>query len=93
MSVEDAASTWDEEKSPFITVATFTVAPQPSWNREREREINDGMSFRPWNGLAAHRPLGSIMRMRKLAYAQGAAFRSQRNPTPVEEPTEKLVSA
>lgn len=93
MSVEDAASEWDEEKSPFITVATLTVAPQPSWNREREREINDGMSFRPWNGLAAHRPLGSIMRMRKLAYAQGAAFRSQRNPTPVEEPTEKLVSA
>jgi hypothetical protein len=93
MSIEDAASVWDEDKSPFITVALLTVAPQPSWNAERDREINDGMSFRPWNGLAAHRPLGSIMRMRKLAYARSAAFRSERNETPVEEPTEKVLSA
>ncbi len=93
MSIEDAAAVWDEEKSPFITVATLTVEPQPSWTLERDREINDGMSFRPWNGLAAHRPLGSIMRMRKLAYARSAAFRSERNQTPVEEPTQKALTA
>ena len=40
------ASVWDEEKSPFITVALLTVAPQPSWTQERVREIDDGMSFR-----------------------------------------------
>ncbi len=93
MSIEDAASVWEEEKSPFITVATLTVTPQSSWSEERDRKINDGLSFRPWNGLAAHRPLGSIMRMRKLAYARSAAFRSERNPTPVTEPDENLLSA
>lgn len=93
MSIEDASAVWDEDKSPFITVALLTVAPQPSWTQERDREINDGMSFRPWNGLVAHRPLGSIMRMRKLAYARSAAFRSERNEVPVEEPTDKVLSA
>lgn len=44
------------------------------------------MRFDPWNGVEAHQPLGSIMRLRKLAYEKSAAFRSQRNATPVTEP-------
>nr|CAD6611073.1 catalase [Rhizobium sp. Khangiran2] len=44
------------------------------------------MHFSPWNGLAAHQPLGSIMRLRKLSYERSAAFRSERNETSVTEP-------
>ncbi|WP_245582498.1 catalase family protein [Neorhizobium lilium] len=77
---------WDEEKSPFVTVARITTQPQTAWTDDRSEAVDDGMHFSPWNGLAAHQPLGSIMRLRKLAYQRSAAFRSQRNETPVTEP-------
>lgn len=77
---------WDETKSPFVTVAQITAAPQSAWSEDRAEDVDDGMHFSPWNGIAAHQPLGSIMRLRKLAYARSAAFRSQRNKIPVTEP-------
>jgi hypothetical protein len=82
----ESVEAWDEEKSPFVTVARITVQPQPAWTEERSEAVDDGMHFSPWNGIAAHQPLGSIMRLRKLAYQRSAAFRSQRNETPVTEP-------
>jgi hypothetical protein len=85
MPVEGVAA-WDEQKSPFVTVAIITADPQPAWNNARSLAIDDGMSFRPWNGLRDHQPLGSIMRMRKLAYEKSAMFRSERNLTPVLDP-------
>ena len=85
MPVEDVKA-WDEAKSPFFTVAVITAEPQPAWSEDRSRIVDDGMSFRPWNGIVAHRPLGNIMRMRKLAYERSAMFRSERNPTAVREP-------
>jgi hypothetical protein len=77
---------WDEEKSSFVTVARITAKPQTAWTEDRAKAVDDGMHFSPWNGIAAHQPLGSIMRLRKLAYQRSAAFRSQRNETPVTEP-------
>jgi hypothetical protein len=85
MPVEGVAP-WDEAISPFVTLARVVAQPQPAWTAERAREVDDGMRFSPWNGIAAHRPLGAIMRLRKLAYDRSAAFRSQRNETPVTEP-------
>lgn len=84
--IEDPMQPWDEDKSPYITVATVTAGPQTAWSEERSRKVDDGLKFAPWNGLAAHQPLGQIMRLRKLAYARSAAFRSERNPTAVTEP-------
>lgn len=86
MPVEDPMAPWDEDKSPYITVATITAGPQTAWSHERSQLVDDGMKFSPWNGIAAHRPLGQIMRLRKLAYERSAAFRSERNPTAVTEP-------
>lgn len=86
MPVEDAAAVWDEAKSPFVTVARLTAPAQKSWNGQTTEDENDALGFRPWNALVAHRPLGSIMRMRKLAYKQSQDFRSQRNAVPVREP-------
>lgn len=83
----ESAKAWDEDSSPFVTVAVITAEPQSAWSEERSRVVDDGMSFRPWNGIAAHQPLGAIMRMRKLAYERSAMFRSERNPTAVSEPT------
>ncbi|MBT9371673.1 catalase family protein [Rhizobium sp. CSW-27] len=86
MPVEDPMAPWDEDRSPYFTVATITAGPQTAWSRERAERVDDGMKFSPWNGIAAHQPLGQIMRLRRLAYERSAAFRSERNPTPVSEP-------
>jgi hypothetical protein len=39
-------------------------------------EIVDKLSFFPWHGLEAHRPLGNVMRARRLAYPRSAAIRT-----------------
>jgi hypothetical protein len=44
------------------------------------------MQFNPWHALAAHRPLGSIMRVRKAVYAMSKRFRAERNGIEIVEP-------
>ena len=86
MPIDDPAAEWSEDTSPFITVAVLTAPPQTGWSPARSAAVDDGMGFSPWHGVQAHRPLGAIMRMRKLAYARSQRFRSQRNAIAVREP-------
>ena len=86
MPIEDATVVWPEDQSPYVTVARLTVAAQTGWSEAREAAVDDGMAFSPWHGVAAHRPLGSIMRVRKAVYDSSAEFRSQRNGCPIHEP-------
>jgi hypothetical protein len=59
------------------------VTPPPT---PRSRIVDDGMTFSPWHGLAAHRPLGSVNRLRRQAYEKAREFRATHNGTPVVEP-------
>ena len=86
MPIEDAAKVWPEDESPYVTVARLRVQPQTAWSEERSAVI-DAMSFSPWHGLAAHRPLGSIMRLRKSAYEASARFRAEHTGRTIGEPT------
>lgn len=86
MPIEDASVAWPEDLSPYIAVARITAEPQPAWNPERAAALDEGLSFSPWHGLAAHRPLGSIMRVRKAVYAQMAAQRMATNGRKGGEP-------
>ncbi len=86
MPVEDASVVWPEEESPFVTVARLRVEPQPSWNEERERQIDDGMAFSVWHALEAHRPLGGINRARRDTYDMSKALRARQNGCPIHEP-------
>lgn len=86
MPVEDASTRWPEDQSPFVTVGRIRVEPQTAWSDARSDAVDDRLAFSPWHGLAAHRPLGSIMRVRKSAYEMSAAFRAEHNRKPVEEP-------
>ena len=86
MPVENAAKVWSEELSPYITVARIRAQPQTAWSDARSTAVDDGYSFSPWHGLAAHRPLGSLMRMRKAAYEASARFRAEHNRHPIQEP-------
>ena len=86
MPIDDPTAEWSEDASPFITVAVLSALPQTGWSPARAAAVDDGMGFSPWHGLQAHRPLGAIMRMRKLAYDRSQRFRSQRNAIEVQEP-------
>ena len=86
MPVEDSSKAWPEQESPYVTVGTITAAPQDSWSAANVKAIDDGMSFSPWHGIAAHQPLGSIMRVRKQAYQSSAGFRGSHNGCPMHEP-------
>jgi hypothetical protein len=73
MPIENAAVVWPEETSPYQPIDRITVKPQLAWSEARSSAVDDGMLFSPWHGLAAHRPLGGIMRVRKAVYEAGTA--------------------
>ena len=87
MPIEDAAATWPESESPYLPVAHITAAPQETWPDGLRAAIEDGMAFNPWTGLAAHRPLGSVMRARRPAYAATRDYRAEGNGAAIAEPT------
>lgn len=86
MPIEDASVEWPEEQSPYRKVATISAPTQIAWDEAKSRAIDDGQFFSPWHGLAAHRPLGSIMRLRKAAYRSSARFRSDHSGCPMHQP-------
>ncbi len=86
MPVEDASKIWPEEESPYVPVARITVAPQPAYDEKRHEVLDEGLAFSPWDGIEAHRPLGSIMRARKPAYEMSAGFRAEHNRCPIHHP-------
>lgn len=86
MPLENAAIEWPQEDSPYLPVARITALPQAGWSEALSRAIDDGMAFNPWHGVLEHRPLGSIMRVRKAAYAMSARFRFERTGKVLREP-------
>ncbi len=79
MPVEDASVEWPEEDSPYRVVARLVLPPQAAHSRARADFFDERLSFRPANSLAAHRPLGQIMRARLFVYERLAAFRMRAN--------------
>ena len=84
--IEAADKEWPEDKSPWQTVARITVEPQDSYSDARQLFVDEKLSFTPWHALAAHRPLGGIMRSRLKAYEEARKYRAQRNEREIEEP-------
>lgn len=65
--IEDASVAWPDDRTPIVTVARLTLPRQGVDAAAAEAEA---ARFDPWGGLAAHRPLGEIMRARKVAYRE-----------------------
>jgi hypothetical protein len=86
MPIEDAAKQWPEGQSPYLPVARITMPAQDAWSVERVELVDEGMAFSPWHALAAHRPLGAIMRVRKSVYEAAAQFRATHNHGRIKEP-------
>ena len=62
--IEDACTEWTE---PFIDAAHIRISPQDIASPER-REFCETLFYTPWHGLAEHRPLGGINRLRRNVY-------------------------
>ena len=86
MPVEDASVRWPEEKSPYRPVARLVLPRQDAMSDARRVFFDEAMSFRPSHSLAAHRPLGSLMRARLRTYGALAQFRQGRNGAAPREP-------
>lgn len=85
--IDNPAKLWDEKISPYFGIARITAPQQLAWSDEREEILSDGLGFSPWHGIEAHRPIGSLMRIRKSVYERSQAFRSKRNALPIAEPS------
>lgn len=78
MPIEDTSIEWSESDAPFETVARIKLPAQdfdtPTLNLQC-----DNLSFNPWFGLEAHRPIGGINRLRKAVYEAVSDYRHSRN--------------
>lgn len=90
MPIEDPGKRWSERRSPFIKVATLTIAQQ-HFDSPSQHAYGRDLSFNPWHGLSAHKPLGGINRARRKVYDQLSDFRHQANQAPRQEPTNMNV--
>ena len=86
MPVEEATVQWDEELSPYITVAQVTAVAQDAYSDARRVWADEELSFNPWHCLAAHRPLGNVMRARFKAYQASTQARHMAEGREMVEP-------
>jgi len=71
--IEDASVEWPESVAPWVTVGELVVQA-PSKDKMFLEQIERGV-FDPWQALAAHRPLGEVMRARKVVYFESEKAR------------------
>lgn len=83
MPIEDATKPW---KSPYLPVAKVVFPEQNPYSALRRAYGDDVLSFNSWRGLEAHRPLGSINRLKRKVYEASSDFRHQMNHIDRHEP-------
>lgn len=69
--IEDASVNWD---APYLTVGRLMI-PRQHADAGFGEEV-EAAKFDPWNALVDHRPLGEVMRARKVAYFASQQHRS-----------------
>jgi catalase len=86
MPVEDASVQWPEDRSPYHPVGRLIARPQDAYSPQRRVYVDEMLSFNPWHALAAHRPLGNIMRARRKSYEISSRYRHETNGRALVEP-------
>ena len=76
--IEDTSIEWREQDAPFETVARITL-PAQDFDTPALKLQCDNLSFNPWFGIEAHRPIGGINRLRKAGYEAVSDYRHARN--------------
>jgi len=88
LPIEDASAEWKETDAKFQNVAVLTITQQEFDNPLRITEC-EHLVFTPWHGLAEHKPLGGINRLRLQVYIASSQHRAEaREPSgfPTEYP-------
>ncbi len=88
MPVENASVAWPEDQSPYVAVARLVIPSQEAYSPARQAYFDEVLSFQPAHALAAHRPLGSLMRARLATYQALSSYRHGQNRQPQLEPTD-----
>ncbi|MFH1870240.1 MAG: catalase [Pseudomonadota bacterium] len=68
--IEDASVDWPEDVASYVTVGVLTLPPQDALAADGQARAAaiEAAAFDPWAALMAHRPLGEVMRARKVVY-------------------------
>lgn len=85
--IEDTSVPWRPEDAPLLKVAQLRI-PRCDLGDPQVRDLSekiDKLSFSPWHATEAHKPLGNVMRARRVAYEASAALRGHR-PEPTSLP-------
>lgn len=61
---------------PFVKVASIEIEPQEFTGND---DFCERLSFNPWRNVEENRPLGNLMRARRVVYAQSLAKRMELN--------------
>lgn len=86
MPIEDATKPW--KSSPYLPVAKVVYPKQNPYSALRRAYGDDVLSFNSWRGLEAHRPLGSINRLKLKVYEASSDFRHTMNHIARHEPSD-----
>ncbi|WPO98937.1 catalase family protein [Pseudomonas sp. HR96] len=78
MPIEDTSVEWQQSDAPFETVAKILI-PAQDFDTPQQNLVCDNLSFNPWHGIEAHRPIGGINRLRRAVYDAVSAYRHARN--------------
>lgn len=87
MPIEDASVLWSEEESPYVRVAKITYPAQDAYTKARMDYGDDVLEFNSWRAIDAHRPLGSINRLKLDVYRASSKFRHEKNGVARAEPS------
>ncbi|HEX8162361.1 MAG TPA: hypothetical protein VF538_10840 [Pyrinomonadaceae bacterium] len=85
--IEDTSVEWEPEHAPFVRVARLRI-PRCDLDDPATHALSEEvkkLSFTPWHATEDHRPLGNVMRARRVAYEASAALRGHR-PEPTGLP-------
>jgi hypothetical protein len=82
--IEDSSIPWAVENAPLVRVAGLRIPKCDLLDphAKAQSEAVNRLSFSPWHTTEDHRPLGNVMRARKVAYQMSSGFRhSEPEPT------------
>jgi hypothetical protein len=86
--IENTSIPWKPADAPFVKVAQLRIPRCDLYESsiQAQSEKIDRLSFTPWHTTKEHRPLGNVMRARRVAYLASSAFRGHRPPEPTSLP-------
>jgi hypothetical protein len=89
--IEDTITEWKESVSKPEHVAEIVI-PSQEVDTLARNSFGENLSFNPWHGVAEHKPLGTVNRVRKAIYLEISRYRHQLNRAPLREPKPEDVA-